>query len=246
MICRTGSTRARGNDAIMIISHRHKFIFVRVPKTGSTSIQIELSKLCGPTDVISPLRFRNDPAGEQAGFAGAQNHDELIAAERRRDWLRLLLLRRQPRNLRHATAAQIRRLVGREVWDEYYKFCVVRNPFDRAISLYAWRFKNKSQKPSLDDFILEFPADKLGTWHRYTIGDKPVMSAVCRFETLQADFDAVLKALDLPLMALPRAKVSRDRDSRHYSQLIGAKARARLEQISAAEIEAFQYAWADG
>ena len=236
---------ARGHDAIMIISHKWKFIFLRIPKTGSTSIQIELSKLCGPKDVISPLRFRNDPAGEQAGFAGAQNYEELIAHERRRDRLRLLLLRRQPRNLRHATAAQIRRFAGRQVWDEYLKFCVVRNPFDRAISLWAWRFKNKSHKPSLDDFILAFPADKLATWHRYTIGNRLVMSAVCHFETLQTDFDAVLHALGLPCMPLPHAKVSSDRDRRHYSRLIGPQARARLEVVCAAEIEAFNYPWRD-
>lgn len=236
---------ARGHDLIMIISHKHRFIFLRVPKTGSTSIQIELSKLCGPKDVISPLRFRNDPTGEQAGFAGAQNFEELMARERGRDWLRRLLLRRHPRNLRHATAEQIRRFAGTQAWDQYYKFCVVRNPFDRAISLYAWRFKNKSNKPSLDAFILTFAADKLATWHRYTIGNRPVMSAVCRFETLQADFDAVLHALGLPLMPLPHAKVSRDRDSRHYSRLIGPRARARLEAVCAREIEAFNYQWKD-
>ena len=40
----------------MIISHRHKFIFIKTVKTAGTSIEVFLSQHCGPGDVLTPVR----------------------------------------------------------------------------------------------------------------------------------------------------------------------------------------------
>ena len=57
----------------MIVSHRHKFVFMKTRKTAGTSIEIALSEHCGPSDIVSP----NDPADEELrsklGFTGPQN-----------------------------------------------------------------------------------------------------------------------------------------------------------------------------
>ena len=37
----------------MIISHKHKFIFIKTVKTAGTSIDIALSKICEPQDIIT-------------------------------------------------------------------------------------------------------------------------------------------------------------------------------------------------
>ncbi|MEM7193183.1 MAG: hypothetical protein AAF405_10065, partial [Pseudomonadota bacterium] len=39
----------------MIISHKHKFIFLKTKKTAGTSVELALSQICGESDVITPL-----------------------------------------------------------------------------------------------------------------------------------------------------------------------------------------------
>lgn len=48
----------------MIISHKHKFIFVHLGRTGGRSLTIELAKHCGPSDVITPT---GDYLGQNVG-----------------------------------------------------------------------------------------------------------------------------------------------------------------------------------
>ena len=40
----------------MIISHKHKFIFIKTRKTAGTSIELFLSRFCGPEDIITPFQ----------------------------------------------------------------------------------------------------------------------------------------------------------------------------------------------
>ena len=37
----------------MILSHAHKFIYIKTYKTGSTSVEAALSGVCGPDDVLT-------------------------------------------------------------------------------------------------------------------------------------------------------------------------------------------------
>src|SRR5437762_6689028 len=39
----------------MIISHKHKFIFIKTVKTAGTSLEVFLSQHCGPDDVLTPF-----------------------------------------------------------------------------------------------------------------------------------------------------------------------------------------------
>jgi hypothetical protein len=39
----------------MIISHKHKFIFLKTRKTASTSTEFALNEICGPDDVVTPV-----------------------------------------------------------------------------------------------------------------------------------------------------------------------------------------------
>src|ERR1700682_2469961 len=39
----------------MIISHKYKLIFIKTAKTAGTSIEVFLSKQCGPMDIVTPI-----------------------------------------------------------------------------------------------------------------------------------------------------------------------------------------------
>jgi hypothetical protein len=39
----------------VILSHQYRFIYIRCRKTASTSIELALSRICGPDDIIFSL-----------------------------------------------------------------------------------------------------------------------------------------------------------------------------------------------
>lgn len=39
----------------MILSYAHRFIFLKVPKTAGTSVEIVLSQLAGPDAIVTPV-----------------------------------------------------------------------------------------------------------------------------------------------------------------------------------------------
>src|SRR5207245_10127827 len=47
------STCPKSRD--MIISNKYKFIFIKTTKTAGTSIEVFLSKQCGPMDILTPI-----------------------------------------------------------------------------------------------------------------------------------------------------------------------------------------------
>ena len=53
----------------MIISHEHKFIFLKTKKTAGTAIEAALSELCGPSCVITPYREESEERPEGPGAA---------------------------------------------------------------------------------------------------------------------------------------------------------------------------------
>ena len=58
----------------MIISHRHKFIFLKTSKTAGTSIEIALSQICGEEDVITPLAKEDEELRRLLSCRSSQNY----------------------------------------------------------------------------------------------------------------------------------------------------------------------------
>ncbi|NIK92518.1 sulfotransferase family protein [Mangrovimonas sp. CR14] len=93
-----------------MISHKHKCIFIHIPKTAGTSIN----------EFFFPeVEFGISPP----------NYDILFG------WCPVRKI-----HMQHATARQMleTELITEEQWNTYYKFTFVRNPWDRAYSDFMW------------------------------------------------------------------------------------------------------------
>ena len=112
----------------MLLSHGHRFIYTKTVKTAGTSVEIYFEGACIPQETKIVRGHHIEETVTSAGVIGYRGADPSG-----RTWYN------------HMPAQEIRELVGPEAWNEYYKFCIVRNPFDKMVSLW-WFIVNPRQE----------------------------------------------------------------------------------------------------
>jgi sulfotransferase famil protein len=228
----------------MIISHEHKYIFIKTNKTAGTSIEIALSKFCGRRDVITPIVPEDEEVRKKLGYRGPQNYWATLSDYSPRELARWVLRSvRKRRYYNHISAREIRPHLGAQVWSSYYKFCFERNPWDRVISYYYWRCKTEP-RPTISEFIDSDVALKLKRrgYDLYTIDGRVVVDKICRFEKLTEEMETVRVQIGVPEpLDLPRTKTKYRQDQRSYREILGEEDRAKIAALFKEEIELLGY-----
>jgi hypothetical protein len=175
-----------------VICHPYRCVFLHIPKTGGISVEHVFLELVGLTwDTREPLLLRgnDDPA-------------------------------KGPPRLAHLTATEYvsRGWLTREQFDTYFKFSFVRNPWDRMVSEYKYR--GHPMRMSFKTWLFEhLPGPGFtDAWchlvpqHEFIYDAEGRLQAdfVGRYESLQADFDAVCERLGIPQTRLPHENRSLD------------------------------------
>ena len=174
----------------MIISHEHKFIFLKTKKTAGTSIEAALCKVCSEADVITPFRVEDEKA--RLG-RGPQNYRIDHPLKPKRPLWRKLLGR--PERYwhpsvgfyEHMPAWRVRDYVGEDVWRSYFKFAFDRNPWDRQVSWYFYKTKSKARRPTFMDFMTNRRHAYVENYQLYTIDDALAVDFLGRYEQLGDD-----------------------------------------------------------
>lgn len=237
----------------MIISHRHRFIFVKTRKTAGTSIELALSRFCGPDDIITAQDSEDarNPVNEallqdeklrlEQGYPPPQHHYVPLLRYSGRQWRRLLIKGIRARHKKHASAASIAARWPAE-WNSYFRFCVERNPWDKAVSLYYWFTGGRRYAAGTLHDVLASDEERVSNWHLYAIDDRPAVDHVVRYEDLDAELDRIAGRLGLPgRIELPRAKGDFRQDRRSYREVLDQDAKALIDRLCAREIEYFGY-----
>ena len=228
----------------MIVSHKNKFIFIKTNKTAGTSIEIALSKFCGPEDIITRVSRDDESIRRSLGYPGPQNHlaptSEYGAADH---FKRLVLGKKKLRYYNHMSAREVKQHLGDEAWNGYFKFCFERHPFDRVISLYYWRYK-REPRPSISDFLDSGVPNLLRKrgLDLYTIDRIAAVDRVCLYENMAQELEQLRDrfGFDSPI-ELPRAKGAHRLDRRNPRDILSETDKERIRRMFATEIERFGF-----
>jgi hypothetical protein len=204
----------------MIVSHEHKFIFLKTKKTAGTSIELALSGLCGARDIISPLTETYEAL--RANGRGAQNWRLHGWWRSSRPFLQRRLFKITAQDYgfySHMPAEEAKALLNDDkVWRSYFKFVFDRNPWDRQVSWYHHRCLAKRDKPPpFTNFIHSDRRARINNYEIYSIGGEPAVDFIGRFETLERDLRHALGQVGLKLdKDLPRVKATSRLPYRDY------------------------------
>lgn len=173
----------------MPVSHVQQAIFVHIPRSAGTTINVALG-IC-TLDTVSDNTYRPDAL---FGFDGK-------------------------RFAQHLTAREIAARLGPQVYAQYYKFTIVRNPYSRLVSAYYQGFARRGRRQTDVDGFRTFVREVLPAQferpleqdrHRhlkpqsiFVVDDAGDMMVdfVARYERLADDFQQVAERLGMPLAA---------------------------------------------
>jgi hypothetical protein len=191
----------------MIVSHKHRFIFLKTKKTAGTSIELALSAMCGRDDIITPLAQPEDEPLRR-GLAPQNWRRPGLVPAAWRGMAELFDLSCKAVDFHeHIKAEKARRFLGERVWNSYFKFAVERNPWDRQVSYWQFKMRKLGAKPMTLAEFLETHHANLNSANIYSLDGRLAVDHLVRYEHLAGDLDHVLSHLGIDArLDLPKAK----------------------------------------
>lgn len=214
----------------MLLSHRYKFLFVHIAKTGGTSVRAALNHLRWR----DPSYYLSFPAHKVSGLVGHR------------------LGLKFPR---HAHIIAAKEMLPAPYFDSLYKFAFVRNPWDLQISSFhhirrerpdamngiddfndfmRWKFDPERPYQYHIDTSLSLQSDYLVDLHGTVLTD-----FIGRYENLADDYSEVIDRLSLPVKPLPHKRKASDRGS--YKEYYQPEVVDLVSQHFARDIELLGY-----
>jgi hypothetical protein len=161
----------------MIISDKHRFIFIKGVKVAGTSVESYLSQVLEPEAIVAGL------PGNQAAtiFPNHRSRNYLSASGDRifND---------------HMPATAIRSVIGAEKYEQYFKFGIIRNPYDKIRSLFYMRVNEEDPNYTIDQAIEECDSEKV----RLCDGESMIVHRAIFYENLDQQLGEVLSQLNVP------------------------------------------------
>jgi hypothetical protein len=202
----------------MIISHKHRFIYIKSNKTAGTSTEILLEKICGKDDIVTPITKGDAPSHKPRNYKGFDNH---------------------------STLEYIKNNINTDAFNSYFKFVNIRNPYDREVSGYYW--KTNPNEISFKDYLIKSVYRNYSKYYRID-GEPHIDGVVRYenlredLNTLSKRFNWGLDDLELP-----QAKTTSRKNAKHkhYTEYYDDETRQIVAEKYAKDIEYFEYEFGD-
>ncbi len=215
----------------MQVSRKHKFIFIALQKTGSTSIEKALKPYANGY-YNKYLRYYH--------LYRKSKHSSIIYT--------------RP-TFKHMYARMAKDIVGESTWSKFFSFAFVRNPWDRTLSLYkkhhfhkyeSERFRSGKQIPlevAFNDWIQKGANDLVrGQLMTEFLADEEgniIVDFIGRFETLTDDARKAFREIGINDINMPR--LNQSPQYKGYRDVYSNESRDLVAKWSSKDIETFNY-----
>jgi hypothetical protein len=223
----------------VLVSHEHRFIFVKTRKTAGTSLEIGLARFLGPHDLATAIAPEDEALGAEWGHRS--RNVRIPVRKWRLNEIKRLIRSRPVVFFDHMPATMIRRLLP-EAWQDYYTFTVERNPYEIAVSAYFWARRHWALGDiTLSEFIHSSHLPRYSNWRLYSDGDDVIVDRIVQYQRLNEELVHLADQLGLPEIKIPRAKGRYRTHGPSPSEMLTPGDRARIEAVFAHELELFSY-----
>lgn len=219
---------------MVLVSFQKEFIYTKTNKTAGTSVEIFFEPYCLPPDGYEQVHFRPETV-TNFGVVGHRGPNKPSGTL----WYN------------HMSAARVRDYLGSDVWDQFFKFCIIRNPFDKLVSMYFFQKSRDEERSVARDFFairrdfLAWLKDRRfrGDQDKYLIDGSVCVDHFIRFEALPEDLAEVCGRLgiDRDTAELQRFKSQSRLTDKHFSEFYDPEARAIVAESYAFELDYFGY-----
>lgn len=212
---------------MVLVSHKYRFIYIKNLKVAGTSVETYFGQYCIPPDEKYNISEKTNEYINDYGIIGARTLKQSNYTE----WYN------------HITASKIKELLKPNIFNNYMKFCIVRNPWDVAVSKYYWR----KTKKTFYNYIIDLDKTNFKgfkkNWDIYTIENKPICDFYIKFENLHNDINSLCLQLgisDFSIDKLPNYK-SNIRPKDNYRDYYNTQTKNIIYKHFQSEIEYFNY-----
>ncbi len=204
-------------------------------KTAGTSIEIYFQRYCVDPAIYPGERHVTEALGSPRGVIGCRRVN--VSGETRYN---------------HMPGGRIRELAGSALWDECYKFCAIRSPFDKAVSHFWFGMPEEAGRNlATADFAAvrsvfgdwvkgrTFPLDR----YIYSIDGVVAVNDCIRYESLRTDMQRVCEAVGVAWKPerLGRFKSDARLRGEHFSEYYDPETEGVVRDAYGWELEYFGY-----
>lgn len=156
--------------------------------------------------------------------------------------------------MQHATAEYIKDKVAKKIWDQYYKFGSVRNPYTRLVSVFYYLEEQHMKKHgSFENFIMKLPeilkqphvqrgSHYIPQYRHMYIGDEYAVDFTIRLEEIKEDYAVVARNLGIsPHLPHINGGHGKTRPKKPMEEIYTKEMQEVMAEVYAKDFEAFAY-----